>query len=379
MAAAGVLSTIAAFALPAGLPYDEPAHWSNVLFFAEMRRLPVLGELGVEYEGQQTPLYYVLASLLTNVTEENLFMVRTFGAVGFVALTGLTAAIASYVSRNRPLVTIAATAFIAFNPMLAVMSGSVQNDTWALVWGFLAIVLALRPVRGPRWLQGLAVGLAASLAILTKVSMAPLLIGLVVGYLLRRRVVEPVVAVAVAAAATGWWFVRNLVLYGDFTGQVAVGLTGAEFESEPASPVTLAHRVITYLTLPVEYVRNAIAAPPWVEVAAVIVGAVLVIGLIVLAVREWRQYESWGVGVVCLVAAASVAAWLIQSLFGWPVAFRTAYAALPLFAIAAGTATRIVRRRPAGIGVLILTSAAQLAACGWVLVTLLSVDRSSMI
>jgi D-alanyl-D-alanine carboxypeptidase (penicillin-binding protein 5/6) len=185
--------------------------------------------------------------------------------------------------------------------------------------------------------------------------------------------------VGTASLLTGWWFVRNIVLYGDLTGQSAVALTGAEFESIPAGPLGLAQRALTYLTLPTEYLRNLIEAPTWVDVAAVVVGLVLLTGLVLLAARDWRRYARWPVIVVGLVAAASVAAWLVQSTFGWPVAFRTAYGALPLFALAAGTATRIVRRRRVAIAVLAITSAAQLATTGWVLLSLAALDSSPML
>lgn len=379
MVVAGVLGALAAFIVPVGLPYDEPAHWSNVISYVEQGRMPVLGEPGVEYEAQQTPLFYVMAAAVAVAAGESVVAVRLLGVVGFIVLTGLTAMIAAAVSRGRTLVTIAATAFVALNPMLAVMSGSVQNDTWALVWGFFAVVLTLRPTPGPRWLQGAAVGLAASLAVLTKVSMAPLVLGIVLAYLLRRRIAEPVAVVGVTAVATGWWFVRNLVLYGDLTGQSAVVLTGAEFDNVPTGPFGLAQRVLTYLTLPTEYLRNVIEAPTWVDAAAIVVGVVLLTGLLVLAMRERRRFARWPLAVVALVAAASVAAWLVQSMFGWPVAFRTAYGALPLFALAAGTATCLGRRRAIGIGVLAVTSSAQLAATAWVLVTIATLDPAPML
>lgn len=379
MAMAGAISAAAAVVVDPGLPYDEPAHWANVLYIAENGRLPVLGEAGVQYQAQQSPLFYLLGAGVARVSGESLLAVRLLGALGFVALTGLTALILWAVSRGRPLVTVAGTAFIALNPMLGVMSGSVQNDTWALVWGFAAIAATLRPVRGPRWVQGAVVGVAASLAILTKVSMAPLLIAIVVAYLLRRRYLEAAVSFGVTVIATGWWVVRNLVLYGDLTGQSAVELTGAVFEPAPASPLALAQRVLTYLTLPTEYVRNAIQAPAWVDATAVVVGAVIAIGLVILAVREWRGCSRWGIVVICLVAAFSLVAWLVQSLFGWPVAFRTAYAALPLFALGAGMATRVVRTPAAGVVVLAITTIAQLAAGAWVLVALATLDHAPML
>ncbi len=378
--AAALLSTVAAVVIPPGLPYDEPAHWDNVQYFLTFWSLPVLGESGVHYEGQQTPLYYLLAAVIARVfIEWDFAAVRMFSVVGFAVLTWLTAMILASLARRNTLVVIAGTAFIALNPMLIVMSATVQNDTWALVWGFAAIALALRPTAAPRWVQGALVGLLVSLAILTKLSMAPLLIGLVVAYALRRRFVEPAVAVGVVAVTTGWWFVRNLLLYGDLTGQAAVAETGAVFENAPSGVVALTRSILTYLTLPTEYLRNTIQAPIWVDACAVAVGVILLVGLVMLVVRGRREYARWGTIVVAVVAAAGFVAWLLQVQFGWPVAFRTAYVVLPLVALAAGSATLVARRRWAQWCVLALTSALQLAAGAWVLAALWGADRASML
>ena len=78
-----------------GSAYDEPAHFSNVLFYGQHAALPVLGQPGVSYEGQQPPLYYLLAALALRAA-------NGAGAhVGFYAvrLAGLTT---SMKVTNRP-------------------------------------------------------------------------------------------------------------------------------------------------------------------------------------------------------------------------------------------------------------------------------------
>lgn len=375
-----VLSLVAAASLVPGLPYDEPAHWSNVQYLLRASSLPVLGDPGVGYEAQQTPGFYVMAAIVAGLAGESAFVaVRMLSAVGQGILVALTALILWPVTRRNVLATIAGAAFIALNPMLIVMSGSVQNDTWALVWGFAAIALAVRSTRMPRWLHAALVGVLVALAVLTKLSLAPLLLGLVFAWLLRRRVLEPLVAVATVAVLTGWWFVRNLVLYGDLTGQSAVALTGAEFQNEPLGPLALARTVLTYLTVPTEYLRNTIQAPVWVDAAAAAVGLVLVVGIVAICLRWRRAYAAWPLTAVAAVAVVSVVAWLVQVQFGWPVAFRTAYAALPFFALAAGAAVTLPRARWAGWTVLGVTSALQLAVLAWTAVTVSSLALTSLL
>ncbi len=190
MAMAAVLGAAAALMVPAGLPYDEPSHWSTVMYFAERWTLPVLGAPGVTYEGQQTPLYYIIAAALAGVTADSAFMaVRLFGVLGHALLVGLTAVILRETVRDGNLVVIAGAAFIALNPMLIVMSASVQNDTWALVWGLAAIaVVLLTRATNRTWVSGILVGILASLSILTKLSMAPLAIAIVAAYVIRRQI-----------------------------------------------------------------------------------------------------------------------------------------------------------------------------------------------
>jgi D-alanyl-D-alanine carboxypeptidase (penicillin-binding protein 5/6) len=341
-----VAGTVAALAVPAGLPYDEPAHWSNALFYAQHVRLPVLGEPGVQYEAQQTPAYYVVAAAIVRLVgqRETAFLaVRLFGVLGLVVMAALIAALLRRATRGSPVVVVTGTAFVALNPMLIVMSASVQNDTWALVAGFGAMLVAMADRGRHAWWRGIAIGVLGALAILVKVSMVPLVVAVVIVLLCRRRFAEAVASAGVVLVACGWWVVRNIFLYGDLTGQAGVEATGTHFGRGGLSPVVLAREALTYLTLPTEYLRNTISAPAWVAVLAVVVGAVLVVGCIVLATRGRRSVAPAPFWMIFFVAAASIAAWLVQVAFGWQVAFRTAYGVLPFAALAFGISVLIAR------------------------------------
>ena len=81
-----------------------------------------------------------------------------------------------------------------------------------------------------------------------------------------RCAVAPVAAFLCGAlAVSGWWFVRNVMLYGDPTAASAVERTGVSFDRyRLARPGDLGHivqQVVTYLWLPTEYLRNLISAP----------------------------------------------------------------------------------------------------------------------
>jgi hypothetical protein len=379
-----LMGVVFAFVVPAGLPYDEPAHWATVEFFASHGRLPVLGEAGSTYEAQQTPLYYVLAAGLAAVFHggsQGFLAVRLFGAAGLVLLAVLVALILVRVLPNRPLVAIVGTAFIALNPMLLVMSASVQNDTWSLVWGLAAVAVALRRETGSPWLRGLVVGLLGAASILTKVSAAPIVIALVVAYLIRRRVATAFTVALVVVAAIGWWIVRNIILYGDLTGQAGVDRLGLNFAGQGTgvSPSYLGRTVLTYLTLPTEYLRNTIESPTWTDALSIFVGAVLILGLVVALTRLRPELRRWPFLVVWLAAAISVLAWLAEVVFGWSVAFRTAYGCLPLVGLCYGSATQVVRVpwvRVASAGVLVICQVAMLA---WVVVIIVTMHHAPML
>ena len=372
-AAAGAFALTAALIVPAGLPYDEPAHWSNVLFYAEHLGPPVLGEPDVSYQGQQTPLYYAIAALLVRMTgdaDAAFLAVRLLGVAGAVALTLLTAGILLRSIPSRPAVVIAGTAFIAVNPMFAVIAGSVQNDTWTLVWAFALLWVALPYVDPSRtasrpWAWGLLLGLLGSAAILTKLSIAPLVAAVLVVLLVRRRIVMAVTAGAVVLVACGWWIVRNLLLYGDLTGQAGVEQAGYEFGQGALGPLHLARSALTYLFLPTEYLRNSISAPWWIDAIVVVLGIAVVVGGVLLAVRVRRDCAAGAVLLLVVVGAISVAAWLAQVTFGWHVAFRTAYGVLPLVALAFGCATQVVRSRRGALAIGLVLGMLLVVVAAW--------------
>jgi D-alanyl-D-alanine carboxypeptidase (penicillin-binding protein 5/6) len=346
--ATAAIGTAATVLVPRGLPYDEPAHWANVLFYAGRGELPVLGEPGVQYEAQQTPLYYIVGAIIVRLlhgTDAAFLALRLFGVVGMVALTVLTAAILRSAIPRPSIVALTGTAFIGLNPMLIVMSASVQNDTWSLVAGLGALLMAMAEnARHPLW-RGIAIGLLGATAILVKISIAPLVIAIVIVLLCRSRFVEASASISVILVGCGWWVVRNLMLYGDLTGQAGVDAAGFHFGRGGLGAVALAREMLTYLTLPTEYLRNTISSPLWLDVIVLIIASVMVVGFVMLGTRTRVLLRPGPTWIVVIVGLASIGAWFAQVMFGWQVAFRTAYGALPLVALGFGAATLVARGR----------------------------------
>jgi D-alanyl-D-alanine carboxypeptidase (penicillin-binding protein 5/6) len=362
-----LLGTIYAFVTPAGLPYDEPSHWATVQYYADHGRMPVLGDELVTYEAQMGPIAYVLdagivraAEILGLGAETTFRLVRLFGVLQLAALVVvLGALIARFMSRS--VVLVGALAVIALNPMLLTMSASVQNDSLALLLGVSVLFLALALLRdSPRTGPALALGGLAGLAVLTKLTNW-IVVVVVAGWLAwvhRRRAVAPVAAFLCGAlAVSGWWFVRNVLLYGDPTAASAAERTGASFDRYRLTRVgDLGHvvqQVVTYLWLPTEYLRNSISAPTALKVVLLVV---TVIGAVVGASRLGRVNRS-GLPLLAGTALLSVVTWLITYLGYQAVAPRVAYLALPLWVLLVVLAAHRLPSRAAVATVLVLVAA----------------------
>jgi len=165
--------------------------------------------------------------------------------------------IAGEIVPERPALRVAATAVAAFLPMRLSVSSSASNDALAEATTSLALLLLLRGIRGSWDLRrAAALGGALGAALLTKQSGVLLLPVALAGIALAvhasrtpeappaaprvsRRVPDErdrlradqaaaalflrsgAVALGIAAALAGWWFVRNQVLYGDPLAQGA--------------------------------------------------------------------------------------------------------------------------------------------------------------
>jgi hypothetical protein len=163
-----------------------------------------------------------------------------------IAMAALGVALTYFVVREtfprRPALALGATALHAFTPMVIFIAGSVNNDNLVVPLsslGLLMLLRLLRPMRPPTeatWRQTtvryLSLGVVLGLAALTKASSLALtvLTALIVTVrAIRRRndgatagwrefltgglaTLLPVLAIA------GWWYARNIRLYGDPSG-----------------------------------------------------------------------------------------------------------------------------------------------------------------
>ena len=148
---------------------------------------------------------------------------------------------------NRPLAVLAA-GLVAFDPMVAFMAGIVQNDTATLASGAAVVLVLSRTLRrNPVFRDWLLVGTVMGVGILFKsglLAMGPVVAAVALyaawragpAFAWRERVRALVVsAIGVAlpiALLDGWWFVRNQILYGDWTANASIIVLSHGFTPE---------------------------------------------------------------------------------------------------------------------------------------------------
>lgn len=274
LAAYVALAVVYSAVTPIFEPPDEVYHFPLIDHLARTGRLPVQDPDDVgpwEQEGSQPPLYYLLSAPLVlpvdrsdlderlarnphakigigAATDNHASVLHDWDAEAFpwrgtalavhvvrlfsVALGAGTIAAIYAIARlalpDRPALHVTATLLAAFNPMFLFISSSVNNDNLVNLLSAITLALLLHIWRAglsTRRVATLAALLAlASLAKLSGLALYPVAALTVLGVLLRER--RPwsewarilLIVVAAWAVIAGWWYARNVALYGDPTG-----------------------------------------------------------------------------------------------------------------------------------------------------------------
>jgi len=257
------------------------------------------------------------------------------------------------VATRRPELALGAAAVQAFTPMFTFISGAVNNDSLLVMLSSLAIWMMLRLLRSGRYAAGIeakryiALGVVLGLAALAKSSALALVLptALVVGIRARRAhswkefLIGGLSTALPMIAISGWWFVRNLVLYGDLTGLNAF----IEILGKRDVPADLAQLWRERFSFAAGYWGNFgglnVPMASWVYVVLNVFFVASVIGLAVVLYQsltrapERRPLELWP-SVVCLLwGAAVVVPWAVWAVTTWSSQGRLIFAALPLWSM----------------------------------------------
>jgi hypothetical protein len=364
------LATLFATAVPLWEAPDAVWHYLFAAHLAAGNGLPTRADEGVDapwrQQGSQPPLYYLavapLIALVGPTDADTAIRFNPHAAVGVAGpggnvnrmvhhraertlpwrgtvlaarlvnlagvLFGLVAVLATWafareVFPDRPAVALAAAGLLAFNPEFLFFSGSISNDiaiaaAGALVLWRAAVVLRRGATRrGCVWL-----GVACGLALLTKLSglwLLPVVGGAIVWVGWRdgrglRGLVRPMAWFGIPMLlVAGWWYLRNLLLFGDPTGLPlmlsvmqprALPPTWRELAVQMAAVWRSYWAVFGWFNVP---------APGWVYLGVTALAVLGLGGLAVMLVRgRLKRGEVEGVA----LAAGSVAL-MVVALVAW--------------------------------------------------------------
>jgi len=195
--------------------------------FADLTGEELVSGKTINQMTQHPPLYYIVLGQLHDwVPSETpadleVWLMRGLSVLIMAPLPLLAAALARRLGGSRPVIVIAA-ASTALLPGLASIGGTVNNDnlltaasSWALLGAGCVLSGDLR-LRTATW-----IGLALAVALMSKAFAIPVALAVALAYLVTivrtRAVRSGIIAATVAGGVAmlgGWWWVRNLLLYG---------------------------------------------------------------------------------------------------------------------------------------------------------------------
>ena len=154
---------------------------------------------------------------------------RLFSVVLGLGTVIVTYLLARELFPDQPTIILGATALNAFLPMYLFISGSVNNDNASNLLGnllTLLIVRVLKQKRQPPVTTYIVLGVVTGLGLLAKLNIGFLIPFIAFALLvvsIKQRSIRPLIvggliSGALTIAIAGWWYLRNVQLYGDPTG-----------------------------------------------------------------------------------------------------------------------------------------------------------------
>jgi hypothetical protein len=203
---------------------DEAAHIGYVKAIAIGHTLPVQGDRKFPtYEWHQPPLYYVIAAPFYNLGPTAVRWLTSM--IGLVSLFFMFRVCRALFPGDAfiPILTVG---FAAFLPMRQAVFSSVGNDSLTELMFVAEFLIVIRAMKGGlTYKRSAIIGIILGAALLTKASALLLIPFICVAYSLMLRNGERVTTIlrsallslGIAAGLSGFWFARNVKLYGEFT------------------------------------------------------------------------------------------------------------------------------------------------------------------
>jgi 4-amino-4-deoxy-L-arabinose transferase-like glycosyltransferase len=263
---AACLSSLGSLVSPLFEPPDELQHYQFVRYLVDRRRLPVQTLEGEISQSHQPPLYYLAGALLVaaiddpgelpprnpfwayylagEVSRDNkqqflnpdsqafpyqgtalvVHLLRLWSVVLALGTVTVTWLLGRTLWPEEPINVAALLSLSVLSPMFLYISGTVNNDNLVILCGALILWLSVVALRNDfPWKTTTSIGLVWSCAMLTKItgiiSIVPWSLALICTAWKRRDprlfLSRLAAILGIALVSTGWWFARNLRIYGD--------------------------------------------------------------------------------------------------------------------------------------------------------------------
>ena len=213
-----------------------------------------------------------------------------------------------------PAASASAAALLAI-PQVARNGASVENDNLLVLLLAALTVLTIFVLTGDTTRRtALGIGVLGALALLTKglALFLPLYLAVVYAHALwrngRRAVAPALIALAVAGFASGWWWLRNIIVFGVIQpegNQIVQNGLGPARTTWAATGVQFAEHFVRRMNFRFWLDAHIWAPPAWVEYFDGVLAVVLITGL-VAGLATARHWPSFGLlrALILLVPAA---------------------------------------------------------------------------
>ncbi len=309
-------------------PPDEMSHFEYIRHLYETQTLPVYGETYYIYNTNLLnahalipPLYYLLGvPLLASAADQNLetqvVVVRILSLLIGTGIVTIAYLLGRMLVPARPHFALVFAALVGFNPRFTYMSAAINSDNLV---NLIAAALLLTLIYGikqqsptRRWM--VTMGSLMGLGLITKQTIAVVIIasGVMILWLVwqqpKAQRVKTFVTMAVWMGSSmllisGWFFVRNWLVYGDLTGLSLIGSQDSSYTPYPYTHFSDSFLEMLFATSPLvipffptmfrsfwEYFDHVSIKVPqpifWLFFVLTIGGGV---GTLLWLVRQWRQ------------------------------------------------------------------------------------------
>lgn len=314
---------------------------------AHLRPNPIIFVRGVAADNPNKWLHPFIPP--DDQTPQAVYLLRTFSALtGLLTLALIVRAtgwlLPGQVRRRLPLLAVA---FAGLLPTFLSVHSAVSNDplvilfvTAGLTWCLWTLRRSQLTARGD-----LAIALLLAGAVLTKLTGVALwpavLLTLLIGwwrgdFTLRRALQTLGVALVLSGLLAGWWFLRNIQLYGDPLALAATeALWGRLYDLTPGDPLAELLRLARTFVMMFGYRHAPVTAPLWFEALLLALIGLAGLGALIGLRRRQRLGAS---GRVLLIALAAVTVLLFTGTRSVDISYGRLLlpALLPIAAVLAG-------------------------------------------